>query len=165
MEKHRMFSDCIRPVVALAAAIVLLPALRVHAQVVPNCDIRTATGGRLNNASTSDAGLDAFQDGSRVILGRRVFFADDTSVSGALVGLGNGASVSNLNTDKVNQGRGAVVRGVQGPFTPGTGCTITPIECGGAAVTVAKNRSQPLAPGTYGSITLQNGASLTLSPG
>src|SRR5262245_5506555 len=166
MEKHRTFSDCIRPVVALAAAIVLLPALRVHAQVqAPNCEIRAATGGRLNNASTSAAGLDAFQDGSRVVLGRRVSFADDTSVSGALVGLGNGASVFNLNADTVNLGRGAVVRGHQGSFTPSPGCELAPIQCGGHAVSVAKNRSQPLAPGTYGSITLQNGATLTLSHG
>jgi hypothetical protein len=165
MEKHRTFSECIRPAVALAAAMVLLPALRVHAQVVPNCEIRAATGGRLDNASTSDAGLDAFQDGSRVVLGRRVSFADDTSVSGALVGLGNSASVFNLNADKVNLGRRAVVRGVEGSFTPSPGCELAPIECGGAAVSVAKNQSQPLAPGTYGSITLQNGATLTLSPG
>src|SRR5262245_49135031 len=165
MEKHRTFSDRIRPVVALAAAILLLPVLRVHAQVVPNCEIRAATGGRLDNASTSDAGLDAFQDGSRVVLGRRVFFADDTSVSGALVGLGNSASVFSLNADKVNVGRRAVVRGVQGSFTSSPGCDLAPIECGGAAVSVAKNQSQPLAPGTYGSITLQNGASLTLSAG
>ena len=132
---------------------------------MPNCEIRTAEGGRLNNASTSDAGLDAFQDGSRLELGKKVFFADDTSVSGALVGLGNGASVFNLNADNVKQGKKAVVRGVQGPFTPAPGCELAPIDCGGAAVSVAKNQSQPLAPGTYGKITLENGASLTLSEG
>src|SRR5262249_18480548 len=127
MEKHRTYSDCIRPVVALAAAIVLLPALRVHAQVTPNCEIRAATGGRLSNGSTSDAGLDGFQDGSQIRLARRVFFADDTSVSGALVDLGNGASVFNLNTNTVNLSRNAVVRGTQGTFTPSAGCEIAPI--------------------------------------
>ena len=166
MEKHRTFSDCIRPVVALAAAIVLLPALRVHAQVTPNCEIRAATGGRLGNGSTSDAGLDAFQDGSQVRLARGVFFADDTSVSGALVNLGNSASIFNVNADELKLSRRAVVRGAQGPFTPSAGCEIAPIDCDAShPVSVRRNQSQTLAPGTYGNITLENGATLTLSPG
>ena len=165
MEKHQTFCDRIRPAVALAAA-VLLPALRVHAQVqVPNCEIRAAEGGKLDNASTSEADLNAFQDGSRLVLGRKVFFADDTSVSGALLDLGNGASLFNVNVDNLHQGKGAVVRGVEAQFTPGPACVLAPIQCGGATVSVAKNKSQPLAPGTYGKVTLENGASLTLSAG
>src|SRR6516165_6007919 len=63
MEKHQTFCDRIRPAVAIAAAL-LLPALRAHAQVqVPNCEIRAAEGGKLDNASTSEADLNAFQDG------------------------------------------------------------------------------------------------------
>jgi len=165
MEKHQTFCDRIRPAVAIAAAL-LLPALRAHAQVqVPNCEIRAAEGGKLDNASTSEADLNAFQDGSRLVLGRKVFFADDTSVSGALLDLGNGASLFNVNVDNLHQGKGAVVRGVEAQFTPGPACVLAPIQCGGATVSVAKNKSQPLAPGTYGNVTLENGASLTLSAG
>src|SRR5262249_25877954 len=98
-------------------------------------------------------------------LGRRVTFADDTSVSGAFVGLGNSASIFNLNADSVQLGKRAVVRGVQGPFIPGVGCTLPAIQCGGADKFVAKNQSQNLAPGTYGKVTLENGATLTLSAG
>ena len=166
MERHRTYRDCIPLAAALGAAL-LLPAGGAQAQIqVPNCEIRAAEGGKLNNASTSDADLNAFQDGSRLVLGKKVFFADDTSVSGALVGLGNGASVFNLNADKVKQGKKAVVRGVQGPFTPGVSCTLPAITCGGADVFVAKNQSMNLStPGTYGKVTLENGASLTLAAG
>ena len=99
------------------------------------------------------------------MLGRKVFFGNGTTVSGSLIDLGNGASVFNLNVDQVQQGKNAVVRGVQGTFTPSPGCVLAPIQCGGASVSVAKNKSQPLAPGTYGQVTLESGASLTLSPG
>jgi len=166
MARHRTYRDRIRLAAALVAAL-LLPVGRAQAQIqVPNCEIRVAEGGRLDNASTSDANLSSLEDGSRLQLGRRVFFADATSVSGALVGLGNGASIFNLNVDLLQRGKKVVVRGVQGSFTPGVSCTLPPIECGGPDVFVAKNQSRnDVIPGTYGKVTLENGATLTLAAG
>src|SRR5262249_54800397 len=165
MDRYHKYSGRIRLAAAIGAAL-LLPAARVHAQIqVPNCEIRVAEGGRLNNASTSDADLNAFQDGSRLVLGRRVIFADDTSVSGALINLGNGASVFNANVDQLHLGKKALVRGVQGPSEPGVGCVMPAVQSGSENVSVDKNKSMTLQPGTYGKVTLQNGASLTLTGG
>src|SRR5262249_1470957 len=94
---------------------------------------------------------------------------DDTSVSGALVGLGNGANIFNLNVDNggLQRGKKVVIRGVQGSFTPGASCTLPPIECGGQDVFVRKNQSLNLAQGTFtfNKVTLENGATLTLAAG
>jgi hypothetical protein len=92
-------------------ALLLMVAFRASAQVqVPHCEIRTEEGGRVNNASTSSADLGAGAADSRLILGRKVFFDDHTSVAGAFVGLGNGASVFDVDADSVRRGKGAIVR-------------------------------------------------------
>jgi len=148
-------------------ALLFIVAFRASAQVqVPHCEIRTVEGGRVNNASTSSADLGAGAADSRLILGRKVFFDDHTSVVGAFVGLGNGASVFNVDTDSLRQGRGATVRGVQSPFSAGGAfCAAPVVQCGGSDFTVRKRGSASLTPGTYGQVTLGNGASLNLEPG
>src|SRR5262245_13890172 len=148
-------------------AVGLLISSAALAQVqVPNCEIRVLSQGRLNNASRSDANLSAVAPDGRVRLGRNVFFEDDTSVSGALVGLGNGASVFDVNVDDLHRGRGSDVRGSQNDFDSSPlDCNVTPVACGGQSLTVRKNRTASLSPGTYNLIDLENGASLTLTPG
>src|SRR5262245_8645069 len=148
-------------------ALLLIVAFRASAQVqVPHCEIRTEEGGRVNNASTSSADLGAGAADSRLILGRKVFFDDHTSVVGALVGLGNGASVFDVDADSVRRGKGAIVRGVVGPFSAGGAfCEAPAVDCGGQNVAVPKKGKKSLTPGTYGQVTLEDGANLTLAPG
>src|SRR5262249_20559856 len=134
---------------------------------VPRCEIRAQQGGRFQNGSQSDADLVSSDVDSRLRLGRHVFFADATSVSGAFVGLGNGSSVFDLNVDELDAGRNAVVRGVQGPFQSGPAdCDLPAIQCGGQNVSVRRGApTQTLAPGTYNILSLDKGTVLTLSPG
>jgi hypothetical protein len=145
----------------------LIVAFRASAQAqVPSCEIRTEEGGRVNNASTSSADLSARVPDSRLILGRKVFFDDHTSVVGAFVGLGNGASVFDVDADSVHRAKGAVVRGVVGPFSAeGAFCEAPAVECGSQDVSVPKKGKKSLTPGTYGQVTLDDGARLTLAPG
>src|SRR5262249_36523470 len=135
----------------LTTTVALLMASAAWAQVeVPNCEIRVLEQGRLNNASRSDANLSAVAPEGRVKLGRNVFFEDDTSVSGALVGLGNGASVFDVNVDDLKRGRGSEVRGSQNDFDSSPlDCDVTPVACGGQNVSVRKHQASTLAPGTY----------------
>jgi hypothetical protein len=150
-----------------AGALLLVVAQPALAQLqVPKCEIRLDEGGRINNASTSSADLSAVASDSRLILGRKVFFHDGTSVSGAFVKLGNGASVFDVDADSLHQGKGATVRGVLSPFSAGGAfCAAPTVDCGGSDFTVPKKGSKSLTPGTYGQVTLGDGASLNLEPG
>jgi hypothetical protein len=135
--------------------------------VVPNCEIRVADSGRLDNASSSEANLTATGSDGQLRLGRNVFFEDDTSVSGALVGLGNGASVFDVSTNLLKRGRGAVVRGSTTAFQGAGGtCQLPPVTCGGQSVTLRRGDApRVLSPGTYDLVSLENGTSLSLAPG
>jgi len=151
---------------AIGAALLAMSVSPAPAQGQQACEIRVQDSGRVNNGSTSSGDLSAVASDSQVVLGRNVFFDDGTSVSGAFVRLGNGASVFNVDTDSLRQGRGATVRGVQSPFSAGGAfCAAPVVQCGGSDFTVRKRGSASLTPGTYGQVTLGNGASLNLEPG
>src|SRR5262249_23391242 len=153
---------------AVVGTLLIFVARPAFAQIqVPKCEIRLDEGGRLNNASQSDAGLSATAADGRLVLGRRVFFADGTSVSGAFVGLGNSASIFNVNVDVLDLGRRAEVRGAQGPFTPGGAtCELPPVQCGGQNVSLRRGSApRTLSAGTDNQGPLENGTSLTLQPG
>src|SRR5262249_16676666 len=121
------------PVAVLVSAALLVVARTASGQTqVPNCEISVVDGARMNNNSSSAGGLSASAVGGRLQLGRRVKFANNTSVSGAFVGLGNGASVFDVNANELKVGRGAIVRGVKGPFVSGGAtCELSNIVCGG----------------------------------
>ena len=149
-------------------SLLLLAAHPAFAQlVVPKCEITVQQGGRFDNASHSDADLSATDADGRLILGRNVVFADATSVSGAFVSLGNGASVFDVNVDELRAGRKAVVRGVQGPFDASNStCALPAVQCGGQNVSLRRGSApQTLSPGIYNRLDLENGTSLTLNPG
>src|SRR5262245_11196646 len=155
------------PVAVLVSAALLVVAQTASGQTIPNCEISVVDGARMNNNSSSAAGLSASAVDGRLQLGRRVEFADHTSVSGAFVGLGNGASVFDVNANQLKLGRGAIVRGVKGPFvSDGATCEPPNIVCGGQSVFLRRGDApRSLSPGTYGSLNLENGTSLTLAPG
>src|SRR5262245_39499910 len=152
---------------ALAASLLLVTQPASSQTVIPQCEIQLEQGGRFNNASTSDANLSATDPNGELRLGRNVFFNDDTSVSGALVGLGNGASVFNLNVSVLKAGRNTTIRGAQGPFQGGgRPCVAPAVQCGGQNVTLRRGDApRTITPGTYNLVELENGTSLTLSPG
>ena len=151
---------------AIGAALLAMSVSPAPAQGQQACEIRIQDSGRINNASTSSADLSAVASDSQLVLGRKVFFDDGTSVSGAFVRLGNGASVFDVDTDSLHQGRGATVRGVVSPFSAGGAfCAAPTVQCGGSDVTVPRRGSASLTPSTYGQVTLGDGASLNLAPG
>jgi hypothetical protein len=151
---------------AIGAALLAMSVSPAPAQGQQACEIRVQDSGRVNNASTSSADLSAVASDGSLILGRKVVFDDGTSVSGAFVKLGNGASVFDVDADSLHQGKGATVRGVLSPFSAGGAfCAAPVVQCGGSDVTVPKKGSASLTPGTYGQVTLGNGARLNLEPG
>ena len=131
------------------------------AQTVPECELRVLDGGRLKNGAHSEVDLTATQNGSSIRLGRR---ATITSVSGAMVGLGNGASAGAVNTNDLRLGKEATV-GSQAPFTASAFvCDVSPVTCGGPNVRVARGGFRSLSPGSYGNVELLNGATLERLP-
>jgi hypothetical protein len=153
--------------VLVSAALLVVTRTASGQTQVPNCEISVVDGARMNNNSSSAAGLSASAVDGRLQLGRRVEFADHTSVSGAFVGLGNGASVFDVNANELKLGRGAIVHGVKGPFvSDGATCELQNIVCGGQSVFLRRGDApRTLSPGTYGAVNLENGTSLTLAPG
>jgi len=151
---------------ALSASL-FLAAQPAFGLQVPKCEMRVEQQGSFGNASTSDANLSATDVDGQLQLGRNVFFADATSVSGARVGLGNGASIFDVHVSVLKLGRGAIVRGTQQPFQGGAAtCALAAVACGGPNVSLRRGDSpRVLTPGTYNSLSLENGTSLTLSPG
>ena len=134
---------------AIGAALLAMSVSPAPAQGQQACEIRVQDSGRVNNASTSSADLSAVASDSSLILGRKVFFDDGTSVSGAFVKLGNGASVFDVDADSLHQGKGATVRGVLSPFSAGGAfCAAPTVDCGGSDFTVPKKGSASLTPGT-----------------
>src|SRR5262245_1693975 len=152
---------------ALAGALLLATQPASGQTVIPECVIQVEQGGRFDNASTSDANLLATEADGQLRLGRNVFFADATSVSGALVGLGNGASIFNLNVFVLKNGKHTTIRGSQQTFQGGgIPCVVPAVQCGGQNVTLRRGDApRTLTPGTYNLVNLENGTSLTLSPG
>ena len=167
MERIRRLQPCGSVAVLVSAAFLFVVRTAGAQTQIPNCEISVVDGARLNNNSNSAAGLSASAVDGRLRLGRRVEFADNTSVSGAFVGLGNGASVFDVNADVLKAGRGATVRGVKGPFVGGGGtCDLPDVVCGGQNVFLRRGDvPRSLSPGTYGTLNLENGTSLTLAPG
>src|SRR5262249_35651225 len=124
---------------ALAATLLLVTQPASGQTVIPKCEIQVDQGGRFDNASTSDANLSATDSDGQLRLGRNVFFSDATSVSGALVGLGNGASVFDINVFVLKNGKHTTIRGTQGPFQGGgTPCVAPTVQCGGQSVTLRR---------------------------
>jgi hypothetical protein len=164
----RRWKSGARNLAGMMGALVLVTASPGVAQLqIPNCEIRVEQDGRFDNSSTSKANLTATATDGSLRLGRKVVMADDTSVSGALVRLGNSASVFDLNATDVHRGRNSEVRGTEThPFTPTPfACDVAPITCGDQDFSVAKNKSATLGPGNYNLIDLANGATLKLAPG
>jgi hypothetical protein len=97
-----------------------------------------------------------------------MFMADGTSVTADRIKVGSGSSLFDIFTNTIFMSVGDSVRGtlVEGglllplPLDP---CTLPPFTCGGPDVIVPKNVTQTsLAPGTYGDLSIQDGAILQL---
>lgn len=124
---------------------------------------------RLNNDSSIAANIGANSPTGRVRFGRRVAMPDGTSVTAHQVSLGVETTVYRVFADRFLTGPGAVARAGSGaPTLPLVDpfCTLPPIVCGSEAILVSPSQSVgPLAPGTYGSLRVMNGGSLTLDAG
>jgi hypothetical protein len=135
----------------------------------PGVPFLVAREGKINNDADVRASAGASNPGGRFRLGKNVVFADGTNLIGDTVQIGNGSSVDGVLANTLLKGDFVTIHGVVGkptlplvqPF-----CTIPAIACGGAEVMVKPNQSTgPLAPGTYGKLSLQNGGTLTLAAG
>jgi hypothetical protein len=135
----------------------------------PGVPFLVAREGKINNDADVRASAGASNPDGRFRLGKNVIFADGTNLIGETVQIGNGSSVDRVLANTLLKGDFVTIRGGVGkptlplvqPF-----CTIPAIACGGADVMVKPNQSTgPLAPGTYGKLSLQNGGTLTLAAG
>jgi hypothetical protein len=135
----------------------------------PGVPFLVAREGKINNDADVRASAGASNPGGRFRLGKNVVFADGTNLIGDTVQIGNGSSVFRVLANTLLQGDFVTIRGGTGspslplaqPF-----CTVPAIACGGAEVAVKPGESVgPLAPGTYGKLSVQNGSTLTLAAG
>jgi hypothetical protein len=127
------------------------------------------TVGQFGNGSDIRAGVGANDTGGTLRFGRSVLASDSTQLVGNLVSLGNTADVFDVLANALQTGKDVHIRGHVGvPELPINDpyCPIPVIECGTTAITVPSRASMgPLAPGTYGAVTIMNGGTLTLLPG
>jgi cysteine-rich repeat protein len=127
--------------------------------------------GRLGNAAQVMVDVAVAAAAGRLGVGRRAHGADGTRISADHVRLGVGADVDDLTCDTLNDGagratvRGTLVTAATFPLLTAP-CALPPLDCGGPDVTVDRGETLSLlAPGSYGMLTLHNGATLTLAPG
>jgi hypothetical protein len=136
----------------------------VDAQCVFTARDRAVVG----NGTHSTASVATSSPRGLTKLGRKVMFADDTVVSGDKVQLGNGASVDAIQVNQLTEGKGTVIRGTDAAATLSAGepsCPLPAFTCGGPDVAVARGETRVLAPGSYGAIVLDRGATLELLDG
>jgi hypothetical protein len=102
-------------------------------------------------------------------LGRLAAMADGTTLTANKVKLGKAASAFDVFANSLRKGPAAEVRGTFGPATlplSALFCPVAAFTCGGDDVHVPLNGSSgPLAPGSYGTVLLESGATLTLAAG
>jgi len=164
---HVLLVETHMPKVRLALLLsgtIVAGATMAEAQCVFEARERAIVGdGTQSTASVATTGA-----GGLTKLGRKVRFADDTAVAGDEVKLGNGASVDDLQVNRLTEGKGIVVRGDDADATltdAATFCPLPEFACGGADVSVASGKTRELAPGRYGAIVLDRGATLELLDG
>ena len=135
----------------------------------PGVPFLVAREGKINNDADVRGTAGASNVGGRFRLGKGVMFADGTKLIGDTVQIGNGSSVYQVLANTLLKGDFVTIRAGSGtPILPLAQpfCTIPAIACGGTDVNVQPGQTVgPLAPGTYGKLTVQNGGTLTLAAG
>jgi hypothetical protein len=137
--------------------------------ICPPFPFLVRTAGKVGNDGAVTGNIGANVAGGTFRFGKNAFQSDGSVIAADHVGLGQGTSVSDVLGNTVRQGPGAVIRGSTGtptlplvtPF-----CLIPDFGCGTEDVTVPFEGSVgPLAPGSYGRLTVFRGSKLTLAPG
>ena len=127
------------------------------------------TTGKIGNGGTITGSIGANDAGGVFNLGRSVLMSDGSTVAADRLTLGAGTSAFDVLANTLREGPGVVIRGTTGtPVLPLTNpfCPIPSFTCGGPDVTVpAGGTIGPLAPGSYGALTVFGGGTLTLAPG
>jgi hypothetical protein len=127
------------------------------------------TTGKIGNGGTITGSIGANDAGGTFNLNKSVIMSDGSTVAADNLALGAGTSVFNVLDNTLRKGPGVVIRGSTGtPVLPLTNpfCPIPTFTCGGPDVTVPPGGSVgPLAPGSYGNLTIFGGGTLTLAPG
>ncbi|HJQ85517.1 MAG TPA: S8 family serine peptidase [Candidatus Binatia bacterium] len=142
-------------------------ASQATAVPIPYCMVDCRTRGRFGNDAQLACDMVANDPAASFQLGKNVFMADGTTVTGDTVKLLSDASVWNANANTLQQGDGATVRNTTGtptipyldPFP-----TVTAMPCSGPDVIVGAGQSVTLAPGTYNRVRVARGGTLTLDP-
>ena len=125
---------------------------------------------KVNNYATVAASIGAANPGGRLRLSKLVTMPDGSNVVADNVVLSVGANVSRVLANWSFFNPRAVVRDGTGvpplPIHESLCSPLPAITCGADPVVVPQSGSLgPLAPGTYGSLLVHNGGSITLAPG
>lgn len=126
--------------------------------------------GKYNNDATISGNVGANDPKGRIRTGRNVTMADSTRIAAYEVRIGNGSSVFHVDGTNVFTALGAEVRNGVGPapalpLVPAL-CPLPAATCdAGQPVTVLPGESQALPPGVYGTLVVQDGASVTVAAG
>lgn len=152
--------------VALPLVVLILPGSVPCAEA--QCQFAARDRAIIEDGTQSTASVATIAPGGLTKLGRKVRFADDTEVVGDKVKLGNGASVDDLQSNHLHEGKATVVRGsATGAVLLGVDgfCPIVDFDCGGDDVSVGRGETRELPPGSYGTVVLDRGATLELGDG
>jgi hypothetical protein len=127
------------------------------------------TQGRFGNLATINADIGANDADAMLRMGRNAHMPDGTNATGDMLSLGNGTSIYQAFTNKLNTGAGAIVRYSTGPATlpiEEPFCVIPTLTCGGPDTVVGvQENGAPLAPGSYGRLVIGTGGSIILDGG
>jgi hypothetical protein len=126
------------------------------------------TSGKFNNEADIGANLGANDVGGSIQLGKQVFMADGTSITGDIVRIGPFSNVNDVFANSLFAGPDATIRGntdvpqlpIIDPF-----CSLPEIVCGTEPVNVPPALTATIGPGDYAGIRVANGATLRLQAG
>lgn len=124
---------------------------------------------RFNNESTIAGDVTVNDPNGMMHFARSAFMPDGTTATANEIELANNASICTAHANIIDKNASAQIRCGTGPAVLPVVvpcCTIPPATCGNQAISLGTGAvGAPLAPGAYGALTMMKNSSLTLQPG
>jgi hypothetical protein len=153
--------------VVVAASLVVARVATADSPIGAFCEYAARNEARIGNGAAIEGDVTVNDPGGVLLLGRKTTVSSGATATADTLIVGNGSSVPSLAANTVHGPKASVgvpavpSLPVHDPF-----CPIAPPSCGGSAIKVGRNRtSVPLAPGTFGDVTVENGGTLVLDAG
>ena len=157
------FSTLFLPIMGIDTATVSATATVTVTQPSSNTCAICVMNSTANNTFNVSAGTVSVEDGS-IKVASAGSPAMNVTNSGSVTVTGSGANITSVGSVSVNNTSPAPLTGAAYTFTDPL-ATVTAPTVGGTANSVSYSGNTTINPGTYGSITVPGGATVTMNPG